>query len=176
LPGVTDARKAFEIDRAQTEALYDLRRADFAAGREAFADARETRQTMHAAEQAVHAAFETPADAVGKTVRKTGKLAKVAEKVFETAFSLLFGAFMAPAKDTPAQAAQKTKAATNEETLHARDYAATVQARDAEFDDRMHAQKTTDQQQDLRSSQRSGRNPTREANLGREDHEREREI
>jgi hypothetical protein len=178
LPGVIEAREAFEIERADKTTLWDLKRAEIEAGRRQRTEARQLHRGAATAERAVHTAFETPASAVGKTLRKTGKLAKAVEKVFETAFGLLFGAFMAGPKDTQAQAEQKEKAATNEETLHARDYAAHVQAKEAEFDEQMHAQKTADQQQDLRSSQRSGRPATREANIGRgrdDDYERERE-
>ena len=52
------------------------------------------------------------------------------------------------------------------------------QPKEAEFDDRMHDLKTSQQQEDLSFAQRYGTPPTREANMGRErddDYERERE-
>jgi hypothetical protein len=180
MPSVVEARAASKAAREQKAEQRAQSEADFIASRleqaDAFAGKQELRQTVRAAEHAVHEAFEAPAAALGKTVRKTGKLARVAEKVFETAFGLLFGAFMAGPKDTKSQAEQKAKAATNEETLHAEAYAAVTQAKEAEFDDRMHAQKTSQQEQDLSFAARFGTPPTREANIGREhDHERERE-
>jgi hypothetical protein len=86
--------------------------------------------------------------------------------------------FSAPPPMTKQQVHEKAQAEGNVETIHAHDYAATVQAKEAEFDDRMHDLKTSQQQEDLSFSQRYGRPPTREAREGRErddDYERERE-
>jgi hypothetical protein len=86
--------------------------------------------------------------------------------------------FSAPPPLTKQQVHEKAQAEGNIETRHAQDYAATAQAKEAEFDDRMHDLKTSQQQEDLSFSQRYGRPPTREAREGRErddDYERERE-
>ena len=86
--------------------------------------------------------------------------------------------FSAPPPETKQQVHDQAQAEGNVETIHAHDYAATVQAKEAEFDDRMHDLKTNQQQEDLSFSRRYGTPPTREANLGRDrddDYERERE-
>ncbi len=119
LPGVILARDRFATERQDKTTIWELKRAEIDAERRKWEGDRQLGRAASTAESAVHTAFETPAAAVGKTVRKTGKLAQVATRTIETAFGLLFGAFMAGPKDTRPQAEQKAKAATNEETLHA---------------------------------------------------------
>ncbi len=175
LPSVIEARATFEIDREQRDALYAGARADHAAAQEAFADRQELRQATRKAEKIVEAAFEAPASAIDTALHAMSALLDGPAKIVSAIGDFLGGLFGEP-KDTKAQAEQKVRAATNEETLHARDYAASIPSQEAEFDERMHAQKTADQQQDLSFYQRYGAPPTREANLGRDhEHERERE-
>ena len=179
LPTVVEARALNEIDHERKGEQRAQSEADFIAARieqaDAFAGKQELRQATRAAETVVHAAFETPVAAAAEVLDLAGGFVGSAAKIVSAIGDFLGGLFGGP-KDTKAQAEQKMKAATNEETLHARDYAATVQAKEAEFDDRMHAQKTSQQEQDLSFSARFGTPPTREANIGREhDNERERE-
>jgi hypothetical protein len=175
LPGVIEARVAFEIDREQRDVLYAGRSADHAAAQEAFGDRQVLRQGTRAAEHAVHETFEGSATVVDTALHTTSGLLGGAAKMVEALGDFLGGLFGGP-KLTRQQAHEAAQARGNEETLHARDYAATVQAQEAEFDERMHALKTSQQQEDLSFAQRYGTPPTREANLGRDhEHERERE-
>jgi hypothetical protein len=179
LPSVVEARALNEIEGERKAEQRTQSEADFIASRleqaDAFAGKQELRQATRAAETVVHAAFETPVAAADKALDVASGFLGGAVKIVAEIGNFLGGLFGGP-KDTKAQAEQKAKAATNEETLHARDYAATVQANEAEFDDRMHAQKTSQQEQDLSFAARFGTPPTREANIGREhDNERERE-
>ncbi len=171
-----ESRDRFATERENKNTLWELKRPEINADRQQREADRNLSRVASTAERAVEAAFETPAAAIGKAARKTGRAVGLVGKLVEGTLGLLFGPFMAPPKDTKAQAEQKVKAATNEETLHAEAYAAQVEAKEAEFDDRMHAQKTAQQEQDLSFAARFGTPPTREANIGREnDHERERE-
>lgn len=134
LPGVIEARDRFAAERADIETHWQLKRAGIEADRAAWQDARAINRAAATGERAVQTVFETPAAAAGKTLRKGGKAARLAEKLFEGLFGTLFGAFMAPPKDTPAQTEQKVKAATNEETLRAEAYAAAKAERAARMD------------------------------------------
>jgi hypothetical protein len=179
LPTVVEARALNEIDRERKTEQRAQSEADFIAARieqaDAFAGKQELGQATGAAETVVHAAFETPVAAAAEAVNVAGGFLRSATKIVEGVGNFLGNLFGGP-KPTRQQAHDTAQARGNEETLHARDYAATVQAKETEFDDRMHAQKTSQQEQDLSFAARYGTPPTREANLGREhDHERERE-
>jgi hypothetical protein len=172
LPSVIEARAAFEIDREQRDSLYAGARADHVAAQEAFAARQDLRQATREAERIVEAAVETPVAPVSRAIDIVGGLLGGAAKIVEAIGDFFF----AGPKPTRQQAHEAAQARGNEETLHARDYAATVQARETEFDEQMHALKTSQQQEDLSFAQRYGTPPTREANLGRDhEHERERE-
>ena len=179
LPTVVEARAFNEIDRERKTEQRVQSEADFIAARieqaDAFAGRQELGQATRAAETVVHAAFETPVAAVAEVLDVAGGFLGGAAKIVTAIGDFLGGLFGGP-KPTRQQAHETMQARGNEETLHARDYAATVQAKETEFDDRMHAQKTSQQEQDLSFSARYGTPPTREANIGREhDNERERE-
>ena len=176
LMSVIEARAAFEINRDQTGQLWALRKAEGVARHQAFEARRDLRGDVASAERAVHTAFETPAAATGKAIRNTGKLARLAERIFETAFGLLFGAFMAAPKDTRAQAEQKTKAATNEETLHARAYDAAQQQKEAAVDWMQFEQNRAQQYDDLIHGRLGQSTPATPKEIQRgDDRERERE-
>jgi hypothetical protein len=139
LPSVVQARALNEIDRERKGEQRAQNDADFIASRleqaDMFAGRQELRQAARAAENTVHTAFETPAAAAGKAARKTGKVAEIVTKTFETAIGLLFGGFMAQTRDTRSQTEQKAKARDNVETLHAEAVARDAAERATRMDD-----------------------------------------
>jgi hypothetical protein len=185
LPSITEARALLEVNRDKAAADWSERQAANAAEavlRDDLAEGRsELRSAAAVAERAVHGVMETPAEAVDTALDAAGGLLGGAAKIIGAFFSALSSFFGdSGPKLTRQQAKEVLQAEGNIETAHARDYAAGVRAKEAEFDDRMHAQKTSQQQEDLSASFHFGTPPTREANLGRQrdedyGHERERD-
>lgn len=168
LPSMTDARGAFEAERTDTATHWELKRAEIAAEREAFAEGQELRAATATAEGTVHKVFSVSAAAIDKALDvASGIVGSVANVVsgFIGGLSSFFGD--SEPKLTRQQVREVLQARGNEETLQARDYAAKVDAREAEFEDHIHAVKTGRQQEDLSFSQRYGTPPTREANPDR---------
>ena len=137
LPTVTRAYFAGQENAeriAKERAADDAARTEYLSDRaEIFADRQELRQATREAEKIVEATFETPVAAVSKAADIAGGIFGGAAKIVEAIGDFLGGLFGGP-KDTKAQAEQKARAATNEETLHARDYAASLPDQEAEFD------------------------------------------
>ncbi|MGE0280196.1 MAG: MobQ family relaxase [Rhizobiaceae bacterium] len=183
LPSVIEARALNEQDhervsgqRAKDDAAFIADRLEQA---DAFAGKQELRQATRAAETTVEETFEAPETVVRAAVGPALNLAGRAAKIFAALYDAAFGWATAEPKQTAQQMRDEIKAATSEESLQADTYAAHVQAKDAEHDDRMEAQKKAQREQDLSLSARFGTPPTREANIGRErdgdDYGRERE-
>jgi hypothetical protein len=175
LPGVIDARKAFEVDHERTAKLWAERRgevADAKTERESLADVRARARGV---DIAVEGAVSTTVDAIEKGVRTTGRAARVAEKVFQTGFNLLFGWAMTGPKRTAQQVRDEARAEGNVETQHANTVAAVMQANEEAHAWQAHASKSGQQEKDLRLSQLRGTNPTAEANLGADPYDRQRE-
>jgi hypothetical protein len=162
LPSLYQARAAFQADREQRSELWAERDAARAAEREAAAEARESRAPS------TRPSRDRPARVRG------GKILGSTVKAFETGFNLMFGWAMAPPKLTRQQAHDEARAENNVETLHAQAVAAAARVDEREADWRQHAQKTAQQENDLRLAQTLGIPPTAEAALGR-DRERDRE-
>jgi Relaxase/Mobilisation nuclease domain len=183
MPSVVEARARFEIEGECKAEERAQRETDFIAARieqaDAFAGRRELRQAARAAERDVHETFSASAAAIDTGIHATGKLLGGASKIVGSLFGAISNLFGdTEPKLTRQQVHDKAQAAGNIETQHAHDVAAAMRANDAEHDDRQHAQKTAQQEQDLSLSIRFGTPPTREANIGRErdnDYERERE-
>ena len=175
LPGVIETRDRFAAERRDIETHWELKQAEIAAGRAAFDEGLALRATMHGAEDAVHAAIETPLEAAGDAIDAGLSFSAKAARVFQSLFGAIFGAFMAEPKQTAQQIRDEIKAATNEETVHARGVAADARAREAEFDWQEHYRKSAQQQKDVRLAQTLGFNPTAEANINRDEADRQRE-
>ena len=133
---------------------------------------REVREVVGKAEGAVEALIENLAD--------TGALSKLADTLSNIVTAALGGIFSffagGPPKQTLQQQHDAAQARGNVETIQARDYAAKVDAREAEFEDQIHALKTGQQQEDLKSAARRGTPPTREANMHERDDDYGREL
>jgi hypothetical protein len=175
LPSVTDARAGFEIDREQTDALYEGQRAETAAEREAFAEARETRAADADKAQATRETVQDIESAVDSGIRNAGRIAHFAEKVFQTGFSILFGWAMGPPKLTRQQSHEQAQARGNEETLHAEAVATAAADRAARLDDLLGQIARADSIARAERYNRSGgAEPDRPAERG-DDYGRERE-
>jgi hypothetical protein len=96
LPGVIEARAAFERDRAETGTVYDLHRADIAATRAAFAEGQELRRVTATAERAVHNTFAAPAAAFDKALDVASGFFGGATKVVEGIGNFLGNLFGGP--------------------------------------------------------------------------------
>ncbi len=107
--------------------------------------------------------------------RAAGKIFGLFGRAAEAVTGLLTFFFMGGPKYTPQQRHDAAQARGHLETRDAREYAAHVAQREAEHEDRIHVTKTTQQETDLRLAMTLGTNATAEANLGRDEHDAERE-
>jgi hypothetical protein len=173
LPSLTTARAAFAIEREQIDAVWSHRKTETAAAHETFAAEREERAAAANADRETRRSVEDVDQAVHSTTRTTGRLARSAAKFIDMTWGLLFGWAMAPPKLTADQAERKERAAEE----NAAGWAAEMARRrvEAEYDERHHRQIKQRQEKDLRLAQSLGGNPTAEANLGRDEFDRERE-
>lgn len=179
LPGVVEARGAFESNREKTDQLWTDLRAEILAEREEFAAGRKVAKATATAEKMVHQTFETPAAAVDTGIKTTGRILGGLAKGFER-IGLFLDALIGggPAKRTKEQVHQDAQARGNVETRDAHAYADFVEAKDVEHGDRVDAAIKTEQEKNLSFAQRYGTPATSEAVKGRErdeDYERERE-
>lgn len=111
LPGVVEARAAFEIEREKTDAIWTKHRAEIATEKDAFAAERTERaEDAHAAREVRETVYDA-ADAVETGIGTARKVLDGVVKAFETGFSLLFGWAMAPPKLTPQQAELEARGA-----------------------------------------------------------------
>jgi hypothetical protein len=109
-----------------------------------------------------------PADRVAGGI--LGHLAKV----METLGGLLFGFGLAEPKQTAQQRRDEAQAAGNIEDRHAREAASVARADEFAREWQAHDFKTAQQEKDVRLAQMLGTNPTAEANLGRDEYDRQR--
>jgi len=130
LPGVVETRARFEIEGEKISAVWDQRRAAGAERDAAYEGDRALHDTVNAGERGVENTLHAADDAVNAGLDATsgaaGFLAKAIEKVLAV-FSLFVGG---EPKLTPQQARDQARADTNEETLHARAYAASEQEKE----------------------------------------------
>lgn len=182
LPGVVEARALNEADRERGAEQRVRNEAEFVTSRleqaDTIAGQQELRQAVRGTESVVHAAAEMPVAAVADAASTALSLSGIAAKAFAGFFRMFSFGAMAEPKQTRQQMRNEAQAAGNVETQHAHEVAAGVQAIETARDWQQHAQKTTQQEQDLSLSARFGTPPTREANIGRErddEYGRERE-
>jgi hypothetical protein len=163
LPGVVETRARFEIEREQTDALWNQRRADIADDRTAFAAERESSwqqgqsgRDMRQVDQELGDALDTGDKAAS---RISSSFAAAAEAILSEVFS--FVDFFAP-KLTPDQAERQARA--NEERAEARERNAEAQAQDAAQDWLLAQQRKQQEEQEAEaaSRERAGRERERE--------------
>jgi hypothetical protein len=173
LPSVITGRTAFAIEREQIDAVWSQGKTEAAAAHEMFAAAREERADAAHVGRETRRFVEDVDDGVHSTTRTAGRFAQSLAKFIELSWGLLFGWAMAPPKLTADQAERKERAAEE----NAAGWAAERGRRkaEAEYDERHHRQIKQRQEKDLRLAQSLGGNPTAEANLGRDEFDRERE-
>lgn len=178
LPSVVEARAVHEINREKAAAEWAQRQEDTAERATARFEGRAAEQEFRAGVSATRRAVQGGIAAAGQAgergFKTTRKLLGGAVKVFETGFNLVFGWAMAPPKLTRQQAHDQARAETNQETIHAREHAAGVQADRAAQDSQIFQENKQQQEKDLRLAQTLGLPPTAEANLREHDRERER--
>lgn len=173
LPSVTTARAAFAIEREQTDALWSQRKTEAAEARATFAAERDEQAGAAHADRETRRFVKNVDQAIHSTTRTAGRLAQSVAKFIEMSWGLLFGWAMAPPKLTAEQAERKERAAEENATGWSAEMARRRAA--AEYDERHHRQIKQRQEKDLRLAQSLGGNPTAEANLGRDEFDRERE-
>jgi hypothetical protein len=140
LPSVVEARALSEQSREKSAAFWaEMREWNAEAGAErnaAFEGDRALHDTVNAGERGVENTLHAAGDAVnvGLHAAFNGFMAKAVEKVLAGVFSLFGGG---EPKLTPMQMHDRARADTNEETLHARAYAAAEQEKEAATDARI---------------------------------------
>jgi hypothetical protein len=182
MPSVVEARAHNEIKREATADFWAELRAQYAEDRSARNDAYEGDRALHgtvnAGEPGVEHTLRAADDAVNTGLDAAsgalGGFAKAVERVLGGIFSF----FVGEPKLTRQQQHDHVRAETNEETLHARAYAAAEQQKEAEADERIFNQDRQQQQEDFAARYgvpggSSGRNRERDDDYDR-GRERER--
>ena len=153
LPSVVEARAHNEIKREATADFWAELRAQYAEDRSARADAYEGDRALHGTvnagergvENTLHAADDAVNTGLDAASGALGGFAKAVERVLGGIFSF----FVGEPKLTRQQQHDHVRAETNEETLHARAYAAAEQQKEAEADERIFNQDRQQQQEDF---------------------------
>ena len=91
LPGVIEARAAFESNRAQTEKLWTRTKAASVERKAAFEQRRDVRSTVATAERAEHKTFAAPAHAIDSGLKKPGLFSASRPRLSRRSFRLLIG-------------------------------------------------------------------------------------
>lgn len=164
LPGVVEARAAFEIDRERTAGLWDKQRMDNAAARAAFDKRQALRGKVAAMGRAVDRGVNTVEATAETGAKATGGLLRGVARGVEGLLGGILGFLAGPGpKLAPHQAELEARAAQERTEAHA--LAAGEQENRDAYDWARFDRSRQEQQEDLARSQMYGGPATREASL-----------